>query len=259
MNFGPEWMRKASIHGNVGPAMPSPQQPPAANSGLGRGGAAPFTTSLAGWNTAVGGGQNASKASSSPVGTRRPMSATELMLTPGQPIPGTRAAASTQGGVSNGLSTSFPSNSGTMGSHNIPPAATSEYRYSRDIMLSLFDPDYPTPENMGFHDFVMSRSAREPMANTPLTHNERKLLASNNVNSDPRGSGSNNPQSSNAGQAGASSAQGRYSRDRGQSGDGVSNTAPSLGGIGRGIGRGTPIRRYDRTTEGDRQIRECKE
>ncbi|KAI8811033.1 hypothetical protein BJ742DRAFT_148358 [Cladochytrium replicatum] len=252
MNFGPEWMRKASIHGNVGTAVPASQNP-APHPGFGRGGAAPLPTSLTGWNTAVGGGQNASKAPSSPVGTRRPVSATELMLTPGHPIPGPRntGASQYQSVASNGMSTSFPSNAGMMGSH-IPPAATSEYRYSRDIMLSLFDPDYPTPENMEFHDFVMSRTAREPMANTPLTQNERKLLASNNVNSDPRGSGSANPQNNNAGQTGAPSAPGRFSRDRGQSGDGISSAGPTVGGIGRGIGRGTPIRRKD-----NKQLKGC--
>ncbi|KAJ3186857.1 hypothetical protein HDU85_006888 [Gaertneriomyces sp. JEL0708] len=62
--------------------------------------------------------------------------------------------------------------------------ASSQFRYSREFILGLFDADVKPPEDFEHHEGFTSETVLIPMANIPLTETERKLFTSQSVNSD---------------------------------------------------------------------------
>ncbi|KAJ3165626.1 hypothetical protein HDU88_004113 [Geranomyces variabilis] len=61
---------------------------------------------------------------------------------------------------------------------------SSQYKFSREFILSLFDPSLPTPPDFKPEAAMTSDRVLEPMANVPLNDNEKKLFTSQFVNSD---------------------------------------------------------------------------
>ncbi|KAJ3181282.1 hypothetical protein HDU87_001413 [Geranomyces variabilis] len=60
----------------------------------------------------------------------------------------------------------------------------SQYKFSREFILSLFDPSLPTPPDFEPAPAMTSDRVLEPMANIPLNENEKKLFTSQSVNSE---------------------------------------------------------------------------
>ncbi|KAJ3166600.1 hypothetical protein HDU88_003082 [Geranomyces variabilis] len=60
----------------------------------------------------------------------------------------------------------------------------SQYKFSREFILSLFDPSLPTPPDFEPAAAMTSDRVLEPMANIPLNENEKKLFTSQSVNSE---------------------------------------------------------------------------
>ncbi|KAI8926187.1 hypothetical protein BC831DRAFT_457831 [Entophlyctis helioformis] len=82
-------------------------------------------------------------------------------------------------------------------------AIPNPFKYSRDFLLSLFSPDCPLPAvfdtSLGSYNAI----AREPLANLPLSEQEKRLLMQANINSDTRRAvhrpeGSKNPRTPGA-------------------------------------------------------------
>ncbi|KAJ3180721.1 hypothetical protein HDU87_001834 [Geranomyces variabilis] len=59
-----------------------------------------------------------------------------------------------------------------------------QFKFSREFILSLFDPSIPTPPDFKPAAAMTSERVLEPMANIPLNENERKLFTSQSVNSE---------------------------------------------------------------------------
>ncbi|KAJ3142143.1 hypothetical protein HDU90_004416 [Geranomyces variabilis] len=52
---------------------------------------------------------------------------------------------------------------------------SSQYKFSREFILSLFDPSIPTPPDFKPAAAMTSDRVLEPMANVPLNENEKKV------------------------------------------------------------------------------------
>ncbi|TPX64602.1 hypothetical protein SpCBS45565_g05773 [Spizellomyces sp. 'palustris'] len=69
-------------------------------------------------------------------------------------------------------------------SNSVPSSESSQYRYSREFILSLFDPALPAPYDYEGAPSVTTEEVMPPMANIPLNDHEKKLFTSQSVNSD---------------------------------------------------------------------------
>ncbi|KAJ3329669.1 hypothetical protein HDU76_007423 [Blyttiomyces sp. JEL0837] len=93
---------------------------------------------------------------------------------------------STHGGNSGG---SVYSGSMSQGQGQGQGNATSQYRYTREFILSLYDPGLQPPADFDANiPLVTVNEPLEPLANIPLTELEKRLLSMASVNSDPNAS-----------------------------------------------------------------------
>ncbi|TPX40378.1 hypothetical protein SeMB42_g06034 [Synchytrium endobioticum] len=71
------------------------------------------------------------------------------------------------------------------GFSNRAPPEPNHFKYTRDFMVGLYSPDLPLPDGCDLSEKILvSDKVLEPMANIPLTDTERKILASQAINSE---------------------------------------------------------------------------
>ncbi|KAJ3086378.1 hypothetical protein HK102_013208 [Quaeritorhiza haematococci] len=163
MNFGPEWMRKMPVHtpetGRASPNMmshPAPGPAPANPT---------YPSPASAWHNGTANLFAASRQSNA------------------QTTMGSTATnhAHSQVGHHGGLQPSNDSGAGA-----IKEGESNPFRYSRELILSLFDPHLPVPADFEAHEHVTSKDPNIPLANIPLSDQEKKLLSLPSVNSDVR-------------------------------------------------------------------------
>ncbi|KAJ3017113.1 hypothetical protein HKX48_003709 [Thoreauomyces humboldtii] len=102
--------------------------------------------------------------------------------------PGQRDSAnhssSGSGTWAGGLSSANVSSLAGTGTPVAPTQDSNQFKYSREFILSLFDPTLPVPPDFEAAPTMTSDHPLEPLANTPLSDNEKKLFTSQSVNSE---------------------------------------------------------------------------
>ncbi|KAI8817426.1 uncharacterized protein EV422DRAFT_570773 [Fimicolochytrium jonesii] len=87
--------------------------------------------------------------------------------------------AATSGGGASGNAHGGGTGGSMFGSQDL-----AHLKYSREFILSIFDPSLPVPPDFTPADPMTSDHPLEPMANIPLNDNEKKLFTSQSINSE---------------------------------------------------------------------------
>ncbi|KAJ3043398.1 hypothetical protein HDV00_005096 [Rhizophlyctis rosea] len=153
MNFGPQWMRKIPVNvdvaGRTSPALPSPSTP-----------------THSGAHTMWG-----SSTTGAPGSINKPTTPT--------------VGSYSENNHANG---SGPWSAASLAQSALPTSTEpNPYRYSREFILSLFDPKLPAPDDFdptGPCSVAVAAEILPPMANLPLNDHEKKLFTMPSVNSD---------------------------------------------------------------------------
>ncbi|KAJ3112047.1 Glycine--tRNA ligase 1, mitochondrial [Phlyctochytrium bullatum] len=83
--------------------------------------------------------------------------------------------------ASNGVGVIGPATPTSAVSANLPPP---KFKYTRELLLSLYDPELPPPPSFIHRAQLTVDNSLEPLANIPLTEIEKKVLSSASVNSE---------------------------------------------------------------------------
>ncbi|TPX56223.1 hypothetical protein PhCBS80983_g04675 [Powellomyces hirtus] len=136
--------------------------------------------------------ENAGRSSPTLTPTTPNGSAPNILWGSGAGIKATTPVASDQHSSNSMLQPRESANPSSAGAANGPSSGwasssaqeSSQYKYSREFILSLFDPAIPVPPDYEPAGVMTSDRALEPMANIPLNENEKKLFTSQSVNSE---------------------------------------------------------------------------
>eukprot|EP00842_Homolaphlyctis_polyrhiza_P004937 jgi/Hompol1/5444/HPOL_001695-RA len=105
-------------------------------------------------------------------------------------------------------------------------AAKSPFKYSRDLLLSLFDPALPRPKDFDVERGCFVEEAREPLAHLPLSDTEKKLLSMATINSDATRRGAHRPDGTKPPRAQGENVNGNVSTNRTPKGPRRENYVP---------------------------------